>query len=360
MPHIEEGQLHALLDGAYRHDSAEAAGIRSHLSGCADCRALLEAERSVRDRANELLDFARPLPDDTPPFEVILERAKSNRKPLLFPPARLAWAASIALAVGLGWFSRDLVSRRDAQLASQAEESAAAEPMTMVPAPIPAPAEAPIESPRLGAAGAAVGKGIARDRTETDLAAPPTRESALQLQDVAARVDSLKQGAELRQRAEQQAANKMAAPPPAAPLPVASAAREASGVVGGRATGRVTAAGSEWTEVTLDLAEKNAGRRVLLVPGLELVRLEVRSSAEGQVMRATQRIPGDGTIELLQEPVRRADERAEANRLAPQAAPAPAAASLMNSVSIVVGEVRITGRAQLSADSLRILLAKVR
>ena len=44
MPHLDEGQLTALLDGEL--SSAERAEVDSHLASCTECRQQLEESRS--------------------------------------------------------------------------------------------------------------------------------------------------------------------------------------------------------------------------------------------------------------------------------------------------------------------------
>ena len=108
MSHVDEGTLHAILDGALDALSdagelpggATAADVTEHLRTCADCQARLEAERSIRASAGVVLHDAR-LPDvDVPPFAgvPVAERARRGR----WIP--LGWAASILLAVGAGWW----------------------------------------------------------------------------------------------------------------------------------------------------------------------------------------------------------------------------------------------------------------
>lgn len=118
MKHVDEGTLHAYLDGAI--DALVEAGalprdttrtaIEAHLAGCADCRALLEAERAVRDGATDILAGASPSVD-VPPFEAVVGPPapvrRSARRTL-----PLAWAASIVMAVGVGWWGSDYVAER--------------------------------------------------------------------------------------------------------------------------------------------------------------------------------------------------------------------------------------------------------
>ncbi|HYT04521.1 MAG TPA: zf-HC2 domain-containing protein [Gemmatimonadales bacterium] len=111
MSHVDDGRLHAYLDGAL--SPAERQDVEAHLTQCPACRRRLEAERALIARADELLGFAAPPARDLPPFQAGDPR----------PPARLwwqvrlplAWAATVALAVGTGVY---LGSRSHAPVSS--------------------------------------------------------------------------------------------------------------------------------------------------------------------------------------------------------------------------------------------------
>ncbi len=120
MRHVTDGELHAYLDGALDsllEDRGEE--VREHLSGCPACRERLQDEKEVRQRAREIL-----LPPDLdeislPSLEELRERAGAgapsgspvfatedshpprHRGPLKGFP--LAWAATVVLALGVGW-----------------------------------------------------------------------------------------------------------------------------------------------------------------------------------------------------------------------------------------------------------------
>jgi len=111
MSHIDEGGLHAYLDGALdEYPGAEARRIRAHLERCAPCAEALRAARIMRDEAHGIL--ANPELDVTlPPLEELRLRADSighgaGQPPLGARMYRLGWAASVMLAVGIGWALR--------------------------------------------------------------------------------------------------------------------------------------------------------------------------------------------------------------------------------------------------------------
>ena len=102
MSHVDEGTLHAYLDGEL--PSTERAALEAHLAQCEACRARLGEERALLERASVLLGAARPLERPAPPFEQL--RRAPRRSPWRVRTT-FAWAASIALAVGLGYYLRD-------------------------------------------------------------------------------------------------------------------------------------------------------------------------------------------------------------------------------------------------------------
>lgn len=99
MPHAAEGALHAYLDGAA--SAAERAELDAHLAHCELCRVRLSEERALRQRAGELLDRVQPPERALPPLHAI--RARRRRPRWLIP---LSWAATVVLAVGLGYYAR--------------------------------------------------------------------------------------------------------------------------------------------------------------------------------------------------------------------------------------------------------------
>ena len=114
MSHVDEGMLHGYLDGEL--SPAEARGVDAHLAECPECRRRLEDERALIARAAELLALATPPDRALPPF-----RAGDVK-----PPPRvwwqvrlpLAWAATVALALGIGTYLG-----REVNPASQVEKA---------------------------------------------------------------------------------------------------------------------------------------------------------------------------------------------------------------------------------------------
>jgi hypothetical protein len=147
MHHVDEGTLHAYLDGAL--DALAAAGalprgatpaeVHAHLGACADCRAVLDRERALRGEALALLeDTALPVVD-VPAFPWAAERPAPRRR--LLP---LAWAASLVLATGAGWWGSTALRPDGAQ----------------VPQPAPADAVMDVAAADDGTRGAPAGEGL--------------------------------------------------------------------------------------------------------------------------------------------------------------------------------------------------------
>ena len=115
MPHIEEAALHAYLDGAA--PPADAARLEAHLEDCERCRTRIEDVREVRERASGLLASLEPGPIHAPAFAELEARASRRSAGAVDGSAAvvgspwwrrpsLAWAATLALAFGLGWLLR--------------------------------------------------------------------------------------------------------------------------------------------------------------------------------------------------------------------------------------------------------------
>jgi hypothetical protein len=173
MSHVDEGQLHAYLDGALGSADARAQ-VEDHLRLCADCRSRLDAARRDREEAGQILALLDPGEVRVPPMEELQRdrrgegrgepgsgrrggpaRGAGSRRSGPAVPLRLAWAASVLLALGGGWMLRSAVlpggdgapstvasSVVVAETRGAAEALAAPAPSTPVPAAPPV-AEAP-------------------------------------------------------------------------------------------------------------------------------------------------------------------------------------------------------------------------
>jgi hypothetical protein len=101
MRHIPEEELHAYLDqGLSRTQCVE---IESHLAECASCRAQRDGIAALRDRTTALLARLAPARKPVPAFESLRKRAAEEASIRRRRFQRVAWAASLVAAVGLGW-----------------------------------------------------------------------------------------------------------------------------------------------------------------------------------------------------------------------------------------------------------------
>lgn len=206
MSHVDDGTLHAYLDGELT--PVERERMEGHLTGCAACRARLEEERALIERAGRLLGLAAPPERAAPPLHA-LRRRPGHGSGFLIP---LAWAAVVTIAIGVGWYARGAFVARRAMPASDEGRLATGTPAASAPtiasnesaqdqlAAAPKPATAPLgrAEPRRdqppqpapavnGAAGVRglADRGEAAQRSPTP-AAPPQAAKSLQARESAA------------------------------------------------------------------------------------------------------------------------------------------------------------------------------
>ena len=399
MSHVDEGRLHAFLDGALRaEDPADAERVELHLAACADCRARLDEAARLRDEATALLGAAQPRVAATPSFEAIRARAgaiaaregapsttaaptRRRRAFLATPFNGVAWAATVVLAVGLGWMLRDNLEEGDRvalsevaggsldqstestveesaavgfdtydALAPEAGRSSGAALDAWPPAEADAPSRRgynamspPPPAPAAGVAAQAEVRPSAADEriapADYDVVAEELAVSEAPREPGSGRDIVTGQAANA---ARVEAARAPAAPPPAAPPP--AMADMAGAGAGGAEDG--------WRPVTLAEAERSTDGGVLRVPGARIERVSMRSgAAEVRTVQITER--GE-TLVLTQRRVLEADARrsresamAEAPEEAQTESEKPAAA-----VRVDDWTVTITGATQARLDEL--------
>lgn len=271
MPHATEGDLHAWLDGALSAIDAEGARrLAAHLDRCADCAARLEEERMIRGRANELLDVALPA-EPSPAFAEIAGGAPSRRP--RWGPERLAWAASVVLALGAGWMGHALLRGTEDPLGT----AMLAETGGSVPE-----ADAPVEEVERADADAsraaarledAVGANEAEPRNQAP--PPPALEQRPAEEQVVAGRDAQVAQQEMREVA-------------AAPLASAAFFEDVPEVADAR-----------WRSSDLEEATAWAGRPPIVVPGLEIVDVGVADAAGERLVRVRQALEDGAVIELI-------------------------------------------------------------
>lgn len=123
MPHLSDGELHAYLDGALDHlPETRAEEIREHLRTCGACRSRVAEERELLERSSAILEAGGPAEVEAPPLEELRERARIREEQAARERGRgwrtmprsqaMAWAATVVLALGIGWMTRDLTGVR--------------------------------------------------------------------------------------------------------------------------------------------------------------------------------------------------------------------------------------------------------
>jgi len=365
MTHLDEGQLHAYLDHEERDSTgAERQDTDRHLAECAECRAQLEAERRIRDRAHTLLGATGPAGVSAPPFDAVLERARRQRaRPFRVPrTVALAWAASVALALTVGWYARSLVLGAGGGAAAAGVAGAAPESATAVGA---AEAAGAADEMRVGTTRAAppaarqLAQGIGADEM-----AGPERVTQVSQQEVRAEAPAAPATLQDRARANLAVAEAKAERDTGALVvgvtgaPVPSAA---PAITLRRAVPAAEMAEEVWVTVTPAEAERRLGGPLATIPGLPSLRTTVFGTGPA-VMTRTIQVLGPGlTIELVQErgsPP--AKERAAVPAAPPEAAGRAAAAEPGPSITVQWEGFSVTGRALVPADSLRKLLSRLR
>lgn len=398
MSHVADGELHAWLDGALAPDEpARAARVRAHLEACPDCRARLAETRALRDRAAAILSGADPEDVAPPPFtEVLAEhRARTgtpgaggarSRSGGPGPAWAIAWAASLVLAVGLGWVLRPVdgegpggpeVAVREAR---PAEDRAAGSREREVAPAEAAPAEA------APAEGEAAGRRERQQRPAEGRAAPEPEPSADREGYAAKRREAAADRApEARARiageeAEEDAARASEAEAPregaaaAGEAPVAQAAPPAA-LTAERAADPPSFRddGPPWIPVGTDHAERWVGGRVVRVPELPLLEVAISTRAGVPVVRTVQALDDVRRLTLHQRPAGaagREDARepgegaaGKAREEADEAAGGGgvgARTAAPSRLTIVVDGFSITAEAPVASDSLRVLLSRAR
>lgn len=113
MPHLDEGTLQAWLDRDRSGLGPEERGrIEAHLAECEACARSLEELRASTDRVEELLG-ASAAAEVVPPFADVQARAEAGpgreERTLRRRWRPTAWAASVAVALGVGWMANEMI-----------------------------------------------------------------------------------------------------------------------------------------------------------------------------------------------------------------------------------------------------------
>ncbi|HET9293010.1 MAG TPA: zf-HC2 domain-containing protein [Gemmatimonadales bacterium] len=102
MWHPEDGVLHALLDGELTGDAR--LKVEAHLRNCAECDTRFREAKAFAVEADSLVNAI-----DVPPARTSGRTRLPGRRRIRF--ATLAWAATLVLAAGLGYWGQDTIRR---------------------------------------------------------------------------------------------------------------------------------------------------------------------------------------------------------------------------------------------------------
>lgn len=273
MSHVAEGTLHAYLDGEL--PSTERAALEAHLAGCAACRGNLMEERSLRERASAVLGSARPAERPAPPLDQLRREAK--RSPWRVRRS-VAWAASIALALGVGYYmspnARMPVADNMSQPVAVAQPRADALDGERNTSPAPPAAPSSARAP------AASRLHDEQRSARTNTAAPAPRMA-----------DSLRVDARIASRAVAAARRDLPAPAPAAGEPTI--------VVDGAVAQKLPA--TNWPVISRRMAKSILGEEPVGLPGLATRRFRRVPGTEGTIV-VEQAIDSSTVIQIFQQP----------------------------------------------------------
>jgi hypothetical protein len=325
MPHVDEGLLHAYLDGELT--PVERARVDEHLAGCLACRTRRDEERQLIEQASKLLGFALPADRPAPPLSAL-----ARPRPRRFWHVRmpLAWAATIVLAIGLGW--------------KLSEQLAPAQNRTME-GPVAVRQDEPAQRQTRSAPPTVADRGIL-ERRSTQTAPPPTQKSAQRRDTTAAnQIAGNATGA-----AEEKSGAGVAAPAPAA-VPQANLAP------------RMQAAELDEVRANLDSAAIRTilGRDPLVIPGLTVRSITRSPRAPNEVM-IEQALDSTQVIVLYESRQTMTQAAAQRERVSARdiRAPATAKAAPDSPPGRLIGDVMVEIQARVSADSLQKLLGKIK
>jgi hypothetical protein len=335
MSHVDEGALHAYLDGEL--PPAERARLEAHVAECPACRTRLLEERALVERAGQLLGLAQPVERPAPPLHQL-------RRPRLVWRLRvpLAWAASLLMAVGLGYYLGEAsyapASRQVAALQSTGDSLGWASRTDGYRVD---------QLQRFQERPAPVDSRPSRQAAEpADRAAANTRPESVGL--VAGVVASEAQPVLRAVTPTRVPSTAIATAPPEAAL---SAER-----------GRLVA--TEWPIIRAGPARELLGADPVGVPGLAVRNM--RRSPTGEVVLVEQTLDSATVIQIFQE---RAEddrlgflyrERSAAPRSAAPAAPPRLARAATERLARYIGGLRVEITGPLSTDSLNRLLEQVK
>ena len=405
MKHLDEGTLQAWLDMPRSGlEPSEVAEIVGHLDSCAECKGRLEVLGASDERVHALLAEGVDRGLTPPPFQAIVARAEELRgasdgseapvpgradRGVRWRLQRMAWAASIVVAIGVGWMTNEIyrggpppaaelrAPAPDASDASDApdavgvevgrqEEELAPEPAAEPPADADARASSaqptvsgvvrsddgqPLPAAQVYVDGSDVGV-LSRDDGAYTLPVPPDAVDSSGVSIVAQRIGYRPETMEVAVAGDGQAVADFNLREEALVLD-AVVVTGAAGAAQRRAIGNTVDSDEEasptWAEASLAAAEQALGRAPFTVPGRPVLSVEIGEMAGGAQLVRVRQDSGEGTAVLtlvqgLDEPTR-------------GTWPVPSEGVI---ASVRRDGLLVTGTSPLSDDALTRLLAELR
>lgn len=389
MPHLDEGLLHAYLDNALGED------VELHLRECPECRANLEKARLLKEGADAILTGVAPVEIAMPPFEELQAKVESRggespREDANATVGRLrsfnqlrsiAWAATVVLAVAVGWYARSTILE-----SGQSRGAMEGETTGQLTIPLPetdgaetnAPDEPTQTSVRVeetspgaelaeavgGQEGPDVVGGIAvavdrvddpeaRRASTPEPAEPPSEARELPAAPLQARAGPLTAnaaGANTEATAAQQEIRERSRMVPQVTDERAAAEPTVALTAGGRGGSTEVV----WAGVDETTAENILDGPVPTVQGLPVIAYATSSLDGMQVIRVSQQLDSGQRIELVIMPEADTDVATDAKK-GIEHIDAGAGAGSINTVTVSKGGLRIRLVAAVTTDSLRVL-----
>jgi len=402
MRHVDEAILTAYLDGELAEVGAgngergaeTIEEIEAHLSSCVECSALLAEVKRVRDRASAILSSSTPADIEIPPFEEIRARSKArssgSRVLQLSRIRKLAWAATVVLAVAVGWYARGTMISRSGERAVYTAPTLEQGTTRGELAADTSPTQEPIEGGRerrtrdelrmaeeVSAAAAATqlgkareperdvsGRGVAAESvavsevppTEVIAVVPSTAKDQPEAEAKAAEVDQVVQ----RQIRTDSVARARGQAPQAIAQQVAAENVARRGVAV-PVSGVLLFADVGWTDVSEAEARRALGGEVPIVEELPVIDYAVQRQLSQVVVRVRQRLGSDDVVELLA--TRSADKDVAERPIAAANEPAELEEPVPGSADFIVIQVRdytVVLRGNVPVEELRELGKRVR
>jgi hypothetical protein len=346
-----------------------------------------------------MLGDSQPAVTDMPSFEAVVTRASERSArwatvKKLNRTRALAWAASIVVAVAVGWYARVsttqspqmernrfdldqpavvLAEDQGAELEDVAGAGAGAGAATsdlagggQPAAPTPTAPEAArgLVAPALQQAAGRRAEGApaagAATEEESRVALPVERQRVAADELTAKAVTrTLADGGQAAVPAEARRASRDAL----APLKRARELAEPNLLAAVEAL--TPTDDLRWIAVSREEAEQTIERRLLLVDGLDVVEISIAATEPRASVRVIQLLPSGDSLEIVQQPTtpevdrvagvlepRLQDARAEQNAAVNE--------TEISSVSVIRGDVVVEMRGRIPVDSLRVLLSRLR